>query len=94
MNKYHYFINCIDWPFNINLLNDMIDNAIEITWSTIVKHCDIQDIKDLFPCYDYEGKGGLHIKNDYAVSFYRSKLKEKRIYYICHSAIEYIFTEV
>jgi len=34
---------------------------------------------------------GFHIKDDWAVSFCKSKYKGKPCYYIVHSGIEYIF---
>ena len=35
----------------------------------------------------------FHIKDDFAVGFWRSRYEGKRCYYITHSGIEYIFME-
>lgn len=72
-------------------LENMIDTANEITWRTFIKHVDIEEIRALFPTYDWKG-AGLHIKDDYAVSFYKSTFRNKPCCYLVHSSIEYIFT--
>lgn len=84
------------------LIQDMVDQAIEITWATFRKYVDWEEVREVFPDYSYRREKispiddkptvPMHIKDDYAVSFHRSKYKGKRCYYIRHSGIEYIFT--
>ena len=89
-----YLKCCVDFETNeVESLNKMIDNATEITYSTFIKHIGIKQISQLFPFYIWGQKkeGGVRLKDDWAVSFYKSKLNGVLVYYINHSAIEYIF---
>ena len=84
-------------------LHPMIDTALEITWATFRKHVPVSEVQDVFPSYSYkrelhnpttgEETCEFHIKDDYAVSFHRSRFKGQRCFYIRHSAIEYIFQD-
>lgn len=83
------------------LINAMVDTATEITWKTFRNHIDLQELKSIFPFYSWRGEiynseGELtvtfHIKDDWAVSFYKSNYNNKPCYFLVHSAIEYIFT--
>ncbi len=92
--KFRYKLSCVDCP-NPDALLTMIDKNREITWEVFRRHCNLEDIKDLFPNYIYTGKrlgcGNYHIKDDYAVSFHKSKYMGNRCYYLRHSSIEYVF---
>ena len=73
----------------------MIDNATDITRRTFLKYVDDSELADitenLGSCWHHSQ--GLTMSQDWAVSYHRSKLHGKRVYYFCHSAIEYVFTE-
>jgi hypothetical protein len=69
----------------------MVDNNIEITRSTFLKHVNRVDLKELETRLGYSRD--FHIINDWHVTYHRSKLEGKRVYYLCHSAIEYIFKQ-
>ena len=85
-------------------INDMVDMAREITWNTIKKHITIDELRSIFPlsAYSYrrehynpitgEQTFPMHLKDDYAVSFWKSKYRGELCYYIVQSGIEYIFT--
>ena len=88
--RYHYTTNCT--ISTARKIQDMIDQSIEVTYKTILKLIGMDEIKNTFSFYAWNGQKGLKLKDDYAVSFYRSKYQGKRAYYICHSAIEYVFT--
>ena len=88
MRNFHYITNCVN--STARAIQNMVDNEITVTWQTLIKHIPIQEIQSIFPNYQWLGRG-LHLKNDYAVSFHRSKFKGQRCYYICHSCIEYVF---
>lgn len=92
--KFYYLKNCTQFTFNdIKYLQEMIDNSMEIKWETFMKYISKKDLQQLFPYYKWHGGTGknLHIKNDYAVTYYKSKYKNKLCYYLSHSSIEYIF---
>lgn len=98
-NKLQYITNCV--CADGDDINEMKDKAIDITWDTFIKHVAWQSIQKVFSYYSYRGEHlnpqtgeqtcGFHIKDDYAVSFHRSKYKGKLCYYIRHSGIEYIW---
>lgn len=90
MKKFKFHTSCVGFNDDLDILLDMINNSKEITWRTFLKHTDISEIRELFPHYDWHGVG-LHIKDDFGVSFYKSKFKNKPCYYLCWSAIEFIF---
>ena len=87
-----YLINCVG--STAEKINTMVDQAKEITYDTFVKNVSIKELEDMFPFYEWGPgkKGGLRLKDDYAVSYYRSKYEGEPAYYIDHSAIEYVFT--
>lgn len=70
-------------------LSDCVNNAREITYKTFVGKVDSEDLKMLSEHMGY-GKY-LKLQDDYAVSFHKSKLFGKVVYYVTLSAIEYIF---
>lgn len=88
MKKFRYLTNCINAEGED--IQAMCDASTEITYRTFIKHVPIEEIKRLFPFYDWSGQG-LHIKNDFMVSYYKSKYKGIPCYYLEHSRIEYIF---
>jgi hypothetical protein len=95
---YAYYNNCVNWPrhdvFREGGLSDMIDTAIDISRRTFRKHVLLDDLIEAEGLLGYERhyKNGLTMAGDYHVSYHRSKLHGKRVYYFSHSAIEYVFT--
>lgn len=84
---FKYSFNCVGIAQEeVRYLNQMIDDAREITWSTFSKVCDYVDIES-----EVIGKCGIKLKDDWAVSFYSSMYQGKKCYYFRHSSIEYIF---
>lgn len=76
-------------------INNMVDQARDITWETFRSHVHWTDVRRVFPYYSYGGEmfspinGELtsyyHIKDDWAVGFHKSKYKGIPCYYIQHS---------
>ena len=88
--KYTYYNNCVNWPRrDVENLSDMIDNAIDISRRTFLKHIDRGDLTvfESTLCYAGHPKQGLTMAGDYHVSYHRSKLHGKRVYYFRHSAM-------
>jgi len=73
-----------------NLISEMVDTAKEITYRTFSKYVDINEVSLNFG-YALPFQRGLHLKNDYAVRFFKSKYKSKLCYFMQHSCIEYIY---
>lgn len=91
--KLPYYKDCTSFTQNEcnqkDGLCNCIDRAIDITFDTLKKHVDKQDLQDLISNLGYDKS--FKIQDDWAVQFKRSKLFGKTVYYIRHSAIEYIF---
>ena len=93
---YNFYSDCVSWPEAADKeggLMDMVDNDIDITRSTFLKHINREDLADLEQQLSYSAHPaqGLTMAADWAVSYHRSKLHGKRVYYFQHSAIEYVF---
>jgi len=72
----------------------MVDQSREVTFETLRKHVGTDNLKDMFPFYDWgNGHGGLRMKDDYCVSYYKSRYNGCPCYYVEHSRIEYVFTK-
>ena len=92
MTKYQYETCCIN--STAKDINKMVDNAVDITYETLNKHVASGELMQIFSAYDWGpgNKGGLRLKDDWAVSYHKSMYKGQPCYYVRHSAIEYIFT--
>ena len=76
---------------NGDSINEMKDSSIDIGYDEFVSKVNEDDIKHLFPDYEWGNKDGLNIYNDFCVSFHIGKYEEKDVFYIYHSGIEYIW---
>jgi len=97
-HTFNYYGNCVGWPKSeVDYLIEMVDMAASITRATFLKHVDREELRDMEKQMGYDTlpweRGGLRMKDDWAVSYHRSKLKGKTVYYFKHSGIEYVFTE-
>jgi hypothetical protein len=88
MKNYRYQYNCVN-PLDTEELFHIIDNNIDITYNTFLKHVNKEDFAAL--CEELGYSKDFHIKNDWHVSYHRAKYEGETIYFMCHSAIEYIF---
>jgi hypothetical protein len=70
----------------------MLDRAREITFRTFKRHCQEFDGWCRGMSYSVGNERGLHIKDDWAVSFHKSGYRGRPCYFVTHSAIEYIWT--
>lgn len=95
MNKAIYQYCCVS-PNNLDELNHIIDNNRNITYETFKKHVDTESFNEIKESLGYTPQFkkdcNISISNDWSISFHKSKTPEgKDVYYLCHSAIEYIF---
>lgn len=89
-----FYCDCVSWPAGkVNALTTMVDDSIEVTRSTFMRHVDLADLKDLEVRLGYalHSSQGLTMAGDWHVSYHRSKLNGFRVYYLRHSSIEYVF---
>lgn len=86
----NYYGSCVNWPEkNIDNLQDIVDNSIQITRRTFLKHVNRDQLREMESDLGYSRHPaqGLTMATDWHVTYHRYK----KIYYFCHSAIEYIF---
>ena len=94
-----FYNSCVTWPaHDVDAkggLSDMIDEAYEISRRTFLKQVDRCELRDLDDALGYapRPRQGLTMARDYHVSYHRSLLHGRRVYFFNHSAIEYVFTE-
>ena len=98
MSDLTYHNNCVNWPAtDVHAeggLVDMIDSSLDVSRKTFLQHVDRESLQDLEEQLGYEKhpKQGLTMAGDYCVSYHRSKLHGETVYYLKHSAIEYVFS--
>ncbi len=96
MKKYKFYNDCRNWFINDILgLEEIIDNAKEVTRRTFVDNVDHNDLQMLEKNYGYKthGSEGLTMAKDYHVKYYRSTWHDKRVYFFVWSAIENVFVD-
>lgn len=96
---YRYYTNCVNWPrHDVHVeggLCDMIQAGRSITRRTFMSHVNRDDLRQLeaqLGCAAHP-KHGLTMAADWHVSYHRSKLHGKTVYYFKHSGIEFVFTQ-
>jgi hypothetical protein len=83
--KYKFVTNCV--ASTCEAITSMVDAARPIQYETFRRYVDIKELEETL---GYAGSP-LRIKDDYAVTFYRSKYRGRSCVYVNWSAIEYIF---
>ena len=74
-------------------IDDMMETAREVTYRTIAKLVGVDELSEVFSCYQWGRGVGLRLKDDYHVSFYTAKFDGRRACVVEHSRIEYVFTK-
>jgi len=90
--KFQY--DCVNCPKEkLDELNYIVDNYNTITHNTFKKNIGLDNYKELISMFNYDKFGGtLTLAKDWSVSFGKCILpNKKRVYFVCHSGIEYIF---
>ncbi len=90
-----FFSTCVDWPLPVPLLTELVDDSREISRRTFLKYVDREEMRQIESDFGYERypSRGLTMANDYAVTYYRSKLHNCPSVFFVWSAIEYVFIE-
>lgn len=99
MTRANFFGTCVGWePQDVHTeggLCDMIDQAMNISRETFLKHVDRDGLKEMEVNLGYAAhpKKGLTMAADWHVSYHRSKLHGQRVYFFKWSGIEHVFKE-
>lgn len=88
---YCFETDCINSTYD--LITTMVETARHVTYRTFIRHVSTLELNVLFPYYASTKRQGLTLKNDWAVSFWKSSYNGRPCYYVEHSHIEYIFTK-
>lgn len=93
MNRHKFFHTCVGWPGPVQALHDMIEDSIEITRRTFMKHVYHDELQLLEGKLGYASHNwnGLTMAGDWHVSYHRSKLNGQTVYYFVNASIEYVF---
>lgn len=91
----HYITCCVDLGMkDVPALRDMIEEARQVSYRTARARIGGDALAAVFHDYDWSRKPQyLTMKKDWHVGYYRSVFRGKPVYYVKHSAIEYIFGE-
>ena len=87
--RYRYTCSCVE--STSELITAMTERAREVTLRTMRKHCAGLREWEREMGYVTGSKKGLHLKNDWTVSYYKSRYNGRPCYYIDHSRIERIW---
>jgi hypothetical protein len=89
MSGLSYVTCCIN--STAGAIQDMIDLERQVTYRTALKRIGRAELARTFPDYDWHRRGGLTMKRDWHVGYYRSRYLGRPCYFVRWSAIEFIF---
>lgn len=90
MSQYRFETSCVDCP-NGRWINDMTDQAFDLTYDTMRRLLGEQLITWAIE-HGYDRRPpGLTLRQDWSVSYHRSKYRGRDCLYVKWSAIEFIF---
>ena len=74
-------------------ITDMVDNAREISLKTFRRHVNANERREIETHLGYAvgHQRGLHLKDDFHVSYGKSVYRGKSCVFMAHSAIEWVF---
>jgi hypothetical protein len=85
---------CVDVPSTgpeLDALNDMIERGREISFESWSKRVEWKELAREMGYATERGEAGLRLAKDYHVRFFASTWAGERVYYMVHSAIEFVF---
>ena len=90
-HDYRFITNCIG--STSEKIHSMINHPLnkDVSYEELVLNVGQDQLRELFPDYDWDDEGGLEMKDDYSVSFCESAYERMYCYYVQWSAIEFIF---
>lgn len=73
------------------LIYDMVDKSEDLDYEDFIKIIPERELASVFPQYDWENKGDLKLKDDWAVGYCKSQYDGLNCVYVEHSSIEYVW---
>ena len=90
MKRYGFETTCVS--STAEKIDAMTERARPVALATLRRHCRNLPSWERFNGYATGSKKGLHLKDDWAVHFYKSRYDGVPCYYIEHSSIEHVWT--
>ena len=90
MNRYCFETTCVS--STAEKIHAMTEQARPVTLATLRRHCQCLPDWERSMSYATGRQRGLHLKDDWAVHFYKSRYDGAPCYYIDHSRIEHVWT--
>ena len=90
MKRYRFETTCVS--STAEKINAMTERARPVTLATLRRRCQDLPEWERYMSYATGSQKGLHLKDDRAVHFYKSRYDGAPCYYIDHSSIEHIWT--
>lgn len=89
--QFYYATNCTLIPMHeVDDMQEMMDGNVQVSLGTFRRRCEMEGIESDLG-YSQGPERGLHLKDDYHVSYHKGQFKGADCYYLTHSAIEHIF---
>lgn len=99
MNKAKFITSSVNLPskgITVRFLNEIKDNARNITREVFVKQVDNSDLNNIASDLGYyvgKGRKGMKLSDDGYVEYYSAKVYNKMYWFMKQSSNEYIFTK-
>jgi len=96
MTEYTFYSTCVGWPhpaYEEGGLSDMISEALDISRRAFIANVGLERLRQLEKDLGYEPHWtkGLTMAQDFHVSYHRSALYGRRVYFVKWSGIEHVF---
>lgn len=84
---------CVDIvdPSDSEELQAMVDRSKEVDFKTFAQHVDWKPTARLMGYSTAPGEPGMLLEKDWAVRFYSSTWRKEPVFFMDHSAIEFVF---
>jgi hypothetical protein len=84
---------CVDLQVSSDVeeLEAMVDRARDISFETFARHVDWKPTARLMGYVTEKTESGMRLDGDRCVSFHSSTWRGEPVYYMVHSAIEFVF---
>lgn len=89
--RFSFTIRCVE--ASGPAIREMVDRARQISRETFMRRCNWKTVAAELGYIVGPGEKGLRLKDDYHVSYHRSRYRGLACYYLVWSAIEHVFVE-
>ena len=93
MKEYVYETSCVHCADRVDALNKMTEDAKDVTYRTMCKHCKGLLEWAINSGYNRRKDQGITLRNDWHVSYHKSNFDGLPCYYLRWSGIEFIWTK-